>query len=146
MKRTLTIFFVLTIFTNILIAQEQPKTIVSVGNSFDNDISLSIGGTVKNNYVSTVEFHKWFYPTDSKVSKWCFSYGIVGIKSNSSIGLLKIGGMFVKSEDEYGDYIYKSYFDWGAEYLLMSEGNKPILYGLSYMKYSGLSIKFGLIF
>lgn len=133
--KKLSFLFITLLFSIALLGQEK-KTIFSLGHSFNKDFSISIGSGFSDKSVSLIEYHKWFVP--EKI--WSISYGM-GFKSSSNMALIKIGGIFYDRQGEK-----ESKLDWGAEYYLISDTKIPLLCGLSYMKYGGLTIKIGLIF
>jgi len=131
MKR---LILILLFCLSTLIAYNQdlkPKTLTTVGYSFTNELSVSIGGTyIKNVYVGLDHYQ-------NLSTKHQSNYLGVGLYTDKAYVIIKYG---VKTLPYDHTHIHK--MDYGVEYLWMFD--KKWCYGLAFTKQSGIQFKLGL--
>lgn len=137
MKKLLLIAFFLLI-AGISYSQESPNTVFTVGHTFKNDISLSIGGKAFAGKDLIIAYDH----THNFATKCQRNYINIGIGNDKQIILIKYGAATKPYE---GTHIH--YTDYGIEYLWVYRRNdRNLLYGLSYTKENGFGLKAGLLF
>ncbi len=113
-----------------------PNTVLTVGHSFKNDISFSVGGRFSKGIYATYEFNH------NCKSDLQASYVGIGLGSDKSIALFKFGA---KTEPYESTHI--NYTDYGIEYLWIDKYmERQICYGLTVTKRNGVGFKIGLVF
>jgi len=117
-----------------LIAYNQdlkPKTLTTVGYSFSNELSVSIGGTyIKNVFVGLDHYRN----LNTKLQS---NYLNIGVHNDKAFVFIKYG---VKTLPYNHSHINK--IDYGVEYLWMFD--QKWCYGLAFTKLSGIQFKLGL--
>lgn len=118
--------------------EKSANTLFTIGHTFKNDISLSIGGKVdkdKDLYISYDHSHNF----DTKHQG---NYIAIGIGNQRQIIAFRYGAITMPYE---GSHIHKT--DYGIEYLwIYPRTDRNLAYGLSYTKHMGFGIKAGLLF
>jgi hypothetical protein len=137
MKRIILIVFFL-LFAGISYSQESPGTLITVGHTFQNDISISIGGKVFRDKDIIVAYDH----TQNFATKCQSNYINIGIGNDKQIVLFKYGAATKPYE-----HTHIHYTDYGVEYLWVYRiESRNLLYGLSFTRENGFAIKAGLAF
>lgn len=138
MKKLLLIAFFLLIAGISYSQESSSNTVFTVGHTFQNDISLSIGGKAFAGKDLIIAYDH----THNFATKCQSNYINIGIGNDKQIILIKYGAATKPYE---GTHIH--YTDYGVEYLWVyrTEGHN-LLYGLSYTKENGFGVKAGLLF
>lgn len=139
MKKLLLILFFL-LFAGISYSQDKPfNTVFTVGHSFQDDISFSIGGRAsadRDLFITYDHMHSF-------ATKHQANYIGIGLGNHKQIILFKYG---VTTEPYEDSHIH--FNDYGAELLWIFENlsKRELCYGLAVTKRTGIGIKIGLVF
>ena len=128
------------LFTSLLtFSQEKlPNTLFTVGHTFNNDISLSIGGRTfkgKDLFIS----YDHLYNLNTKLQA---NYINIGIGNHKQIIACRYGAV-----TEPYEHSHIHHTDYGIEYLwIYPKYERNLVYGLTYTKKKGFGIKLGILF
>ena len=138
MKKFLLIFSFLLAPLLSFSQEKLPNTLFTIGHSFKNDISFSIGGKTfegKDLYISYDHSHNFNTKHQS-------NYINIGIGNQKQIIAFKYGAITIPYEHSHIHHT-----DYGIEYLwIYPRNDRNWAYGLSYTKWNGFGVKLGILF
>lgn len=120
-------------------AQEKPfNTVLTIGHTFHNDISFSVGGRFNKVKNLTVTYDHG-YNFDTRLP---YNYIGIGAGSEKSIVLFKFG-----AKTEPYEFTHINYTDYGIEYLWIDKTmGRNFCYGLTMTRRNGVGVKIGIVF